>query len=78
MNIEIIRNTLYKVVPPPREQWGVDLQAGGPVIDVGCWDRVQLYQAPTLGAFPLTLAPVMGTRLHGTGSPSRGARGGPR
>lgn len=50
MNIEIIRNTLYKVAPPhpappPSEQWGVGLQAGagglggwgrgGPVISVG-------------------------------------------
>lgn len=66
MNIEIIRNTLYKVVPPPPLPQpppdsggrGVGLQANGlwawrPVIYVGCWGRAQLRQALTLGAYPL-------------------------
>lgn len=85
MNIEIIRNTLYKVVLPypPVSSGGFDLQVGGLWVWSACDLCGVLGQdaaAPssTPGVYPLTLAPAMGTRLHRTGSPSRSAHGGPR
>lgn len=49
MNIEIIRNTLYKVVPSSEVGaglWaGVGPRYGGLVVYVGCWDGTQLHQA---------------------------------
>lgn len=56
MNIEIIRNTLYKVVlpHPPVSSGGltcrlVDCGCGRPAIYVGCWGRTQLHQAQPWG-----------------------------
>lgn len=79
MNIEIIRNTLYKVVPSP----GAGPGLWGGMGDTGWWVGVLggvpgqdvVHQAPILGAYPLIAGSQAGRKLHGTGSPPCGACG---
>lgn len=78
MNIEIIRNTLYKVAPPRPvvvAKWVVGAMGhGGLVIYWGAGTG-----RSSMGSFPRGLsahflASVTGARPHGTGFPSLGPR----
>lgn len=55
MNIEIIRNTLYKVVlPSPQSSGRLACRQKRAMGVVGWWDMTQLHWAPIPGAYLLT------------------------